>query len=268
MLLGTLAITGVGVLGVFGFRRLLLEGRDHRERLYGGTSTSGFAFAIGLFAALLTSFYSWRLIFLTFFGKPRWAGVRAYPACRPLTRTGPGQTRPPGQEHSGDHRIPKSPARSTSRRARPAIIPHESPWTMLVPLGVLSIGAILAGMAFHHPFIESTAGTEFWRGSLAFDEHLMEEIHHAPLWVKLAPAAVMIIGFLIRAAGLYPPHRPSQPLRGPVPRSPRVPAQQMVFRRDLSLRLRRAVDGAWPHLLKGGDEKVIDRFGPNGAARW
>ena len=27
---------------------------------------------IGAFAALLTSFYSWRLIFLTFFGKPRW----------------------------------------------------------------------------------------------------------------------------------------------------------------------------------------------------
>jgi NADH-quinone oxidoreductase subunit L len=25
-------------------------------------------------AALLTSFYSWRLIFLTFYGKPRWAG--------------------------------------------------------------------------------------------------------------------------------------------------------------------------------------------------
>jgi NADH-quinone oxidoreductase subunit L len=27
---------------------------------------------MGIFAALLTSFYSWRLVFLTFFGKPRW----------------------------------------------------------------------------------------------------------------------------------------------------------------------------------------------------
>ena len=32
------------------------------------------AFFIGVVAALLTSFYSWRLIFLTFYGKPRWAG--------------------------------------------------------------------------------------------------------------------------------------------------------------------------------------------------
>ena len=33
----------------------------------------GVAFAVAVFAALLTSFYSWRLIFLTFYGKPRWS---------------------------------------------------------------------------------------------------------------------------------------------------------------------------------------------------
>jgi NADH-quinone oxidoreductase subunit L len=41
-----------------------------------GSGTPGlgtFAFWMGIFAALLTSFYSWRLVFLTFFGKPRWA---------------------------------------------------------------------------------------------------------------------------------------------------------------------------------------------------
>ena len=34
---------------------------------------SMFAFWMGAIAALLTSFYSWRLMFLTFWGKPRWA---------------------------------------------------------------------------------------------------------------------------------------------------------------------------------------------------
>src|SRR3546814_1445178 len=38
-----------------------------------GTTIGGFAFFVGVFAALLTSFYSWRLVFLTFFGKARWA---------------------------------------------------------------------------------------------------------------------------------------------------------------------------------------------------
>ena len=38
-----------------------------------GTVHGTMAFFVGAFAALLTSFYSWRLIFLTFFGKARWA---------------------------------------------------------------------------------------------------------------------------------------------------------------------------------------------------
>ena len=38
-----------------------------------GTVPGTIAFFLGV-AALLTSFYTWRLIFLTFFGKPRWAG--------------------------------------------------------------------------------------------------------------------------------------------------------------------------------------------------
>jgi NADH:ubiquinone oxidoreductase subunit 5 (subunit L)/multisubunit Na+/H+ antiporter MnhA subunit len=36
--------------------------------------------------------------------------------------------------------------------------PHESPLSMLIPLGVLSLGAIFAGFLFHHAFI-SEEGT-------------------------------------------------------------------------------------------------------------
>ena len=74
MMAGTLAITGVGILdrwfGFAGFysKDAILEaalcqrfGKRHVRLLDGGD------------AALLTSFYSWRLVFLTFFGKPRWA---------------------------------------------------------------------------------------------------------------------------------------------------------------------------------------------------
>jgi NADH-quinone oxidoreductase subunit L len=44
MLIGTLAITGVGIIQVrpaeLRLRRLLLQGRDHRERLMSGTRTA------------------------------------------------------------------------------------------------------------------------------------------------------------------------------------------------------------------------------------
>ena len=47
--------------------------------------------------------------------------------------------------------------------------PHESPWTILVPLGLLSLGAIFAGQLFHGAFVEAEGGAEFWRGSVAFE---------------------------------------------------------------------------------------------------
>ncbi len=75
--------------------------------------------------------------------------------------------------------------------------PHESPWTILVPLGVLSLGAIFAGFLFHAAFVEPEAGAEFWKGSVAFNEHLAHAMHEVPLWVKLSPLAVMLIGLAI-----------------------------------------------------------------------
>ena len=38
-----------------------------------GSVSGTVAFWLGVLVALMTSFYSWRLVFLTFFGEPRWA---------------------------------------------------------------------------------------------------------------------------------------------------------------------------------------------------
>jgi NADH-quinone oxidoreductase subunit L len=79
MTAGTLAITGVGIAGVFGFAGFYSKDAILEAAFASGTELGGFAFWVGITAALMTSFYSWRLVFLTFFGKPRWA-VGAYPA--------------------------------------------------------------------------------------------------------------------------------------------------------------------------------------------
>ena len=49
---------------------------------------------------------------------------------------------------------------------------------MLVPLIVLTLGAIFAGYLFHHSFISEGTG-EFWKGSLVFHEHLIHAMHAA-----------------------------------------------------------------------------------------
>lgn len=75
--------------------------------------------------------------------------------------------------------------------------PHESPWVMLIPLVLLSLGAVFAGFLFHDQFIGPEGGIEFWKGALAFDSHLMHASHEVPTWVKFGPFAVMITGLAI-----------------------------------------------------------------------
>ncbi len=72
MLIGTLAITGVGIpFTPFGFAGFFSKDVIIEATYASHSPVAGFAFAMLVIAALFTSFYSWRLMFLTFFNKPR-----------------------------------------------------------------------------------------------------------------------------------------------------------------------------------------------------
>jgi NADH-quinone oxidoreductase subunit L len=118
--------------------------------------------AVGLLTALLTAFYMSRMIYLTFFGTPRWA--------------------------EGAH-------------------PHEAPPVMALPLGVLAVAALGAGV-LNTP----------WRPGLA---HFLDpvfaglQVAHLPAsttqWVLAAvSAAVAVVGILLAAAVYLRGRRPSE----------------------------------------------------------
>ena len=66
MLVGTLSLTGFPLTSGFVSKDAIIEAA------YAGDSpAAAYGFVLTLFAALLTAFYSWRLMFLTFEGKPR-----------------------------------------------------------------------------------------------------------------------------------------------------------------------------------------------------
>ena len=72
MVIGTVAITGVGIpLTNIGFAGFLSKDAIIESAYAGHNPAAGFAFWLLVISALMTSFYSWRLIFLTFFGAPR-----------------------------------------------------------------------------------------------------------------------------------------------------------------------------------------------------
>ena len=258
MMAGTLAITGVGIpftqIGFAGFfsKDAILESAFAA----GGAGTG--AFYVGVLAALLTSFYSWRLMFLTFWGKPRWAQSEHI---QHAVHDAHGHD---DHAHDDHHAHGHHDAHGDGTAG---YHPHESPWVMLVPLILLSVGAVLGGFAFYHGFVGPEEGAHFWAAStLFFSEHLMEAAHHVPAWVKLSPFVVMLTGLVI--AWLAYMRYTDWPAR--------FTAQFHVLYDFLlnkwyfdELYDRIFVRPAfWLGRLfwKGGDQGVIDRFGPNGAA--
>jgi NADH-quinone oxidoreductase subunit L len=71
MLIGTFALTGVGIPGIGGFAGFYSKDSIIEAAYAAGTAQSTFAFAALVIAAFCTSFYSWRLAFMTFNGPMR-----------------------------------------------------------------------------------------------------------------------------------------------------------------------------------------------------
>ncbi|MGQ0672735.1 MAG: NADH-quinone oxidoreductase subunit L [Hyphomicrobium sp.] len=154
MLIGTLALTGVGIPHLAGFAGF--HSKDAIvEAAYAGHTPGNYAFWLLVAAALMTSFYSWRLMFMTFHGSTR--------------------AEPETYAHA-----------------------HESPPVMLVPLGVLAVGAVLAGVVFSSFFIGH--GYEaFWGKALVEgpDNHVRHAMHEVPELVAWAPTLAMLAGFAL-----------------------------------------------------------------------
>ncbi|WP_312795400.1 NADH-quinone oxidoreductase subunit L [Tianweitania sp.] len=225
MVIGTIALTGVGIpttmIGTAGFfsKDAIIEGSFAAHN-----PVTGYAFIMLVIAAVFTSFYSWRLIFMTFHGKPR---------------------------ASADvmHHV------------------HESPPVMLVPLFILAVGALLAGVLFEGYFVGHEYN-EFWKGALFTlpENEILEHFHHVPLWVKLSPFIAMLVGFLL--AYQFYIRSPETPKR--------LAAQhhglyqfllnKWYFDELYDFLFVRPAMRIGRFLWKQGDGRVIDGLGPDGIA--
>ncbi|MFL6757137.1 MAG: NADH-quinone oxidoreductase subunit L [Sphingomicrobium sp.] len=257
MIAGTLAITGVGIFGV-GFAGYHSKDAIIESAWAAGSVHGTVAYFIGVFAALLTSFYSWRLIFLTFFGRPRWAGSEHIQHAVHHVHEDAGEM---ASDHDSalDHMV-------KPREGTAGYHPHESPWTILVPLGLLSLGAVFAGFLFNHAFIQPEGGPEFWRGSVAFSEHLAHAMHEVPALVKWSPFIVMLIGLGLAYRNYIA--RPAAPAAfvAMFPGVHKFLMHKWYFDELYDLIFVRPAMVLGRFFWKRGDEQVIDRFGPHGAA--
>ena len=68
---------------------------------------------------------------------------------------------------------------------------HESPLVMLIPLVLLSVGALFSGIFFKEIFIGTESSQLFWKDSIMFLEPLSKD--HPPLWFLLLTPSFVII---------------------------------------------------------------------------
>jgi NADH-quinone oxidoreductase subunit L len=254
MVAGTLAITGVG-LGPVGFAGYWSKDAILESAWASGSVSGTIAFWLGALAALLTSFYSWRLIFLTFFGPPRWA------ASENVKHALHGEHDTPDEEHGDSahdpHHVPTGAG---------GYHPHESPLTMLVPIGLLAVGAVFSGQIWHGIFVDAARAPEFWRGSVAFSEHLAHAAHESTTWVKLTPTIVMLIGLWIAWNNYMRNPGAADRFVAQFPAVYRFVANKWYFDELYDFLFVRPALWLGRLFWHGGDEGTIDRFGPHGAA--
>ncbi|WP_159975949.1 MULTISPECIES: NADH-quinone oxidoreductase subunit L [unclassified Novosphingobium] len=276
MTAGTLAITGVGIAGVAGFAGFYSKDAILEAAFGSGTPVGSFAFWMGIFAALMTSFYSWRLVFLTFFGKPRWIqSEHIQHAVHDAHGHGHDDhahdaNAHDNHAHDDDAHAPadigsRGPDYAAHGDGTGGYHPHESPLVMLVPLLILAVGAVAAGFVFNHAFVSEGEG-EFWKGALVFHEHLIHAMHGVPTWVKWTPFTAMAIGFVIAWYGYI------KNLSFPKAVAAQLgPVYTFVYRKWMFDELYNAIfvrPAFWLGQVfwKVLDIGVIDRFGPDGAA--
>ena len=140
MIIGTLALTGFPFLSGYYSKEAIIEFAYLK-----GNTVGYYAVAVGIITALMTAFYSWRLIFKTFHGK------------------------------------------FNNKEINLSSI-HESRLSMLIPSGLLAIGAITTGILFKEILIGHDMN--FWKNSILFLNSITH--HHPPIWLIIITPLIVI----------------------------------------------------------------------------
>jgi NADH-quinone oxidoreductase subunit L len=217
MWIGTLALIGFPFTAGFYSKDAILEAAWASHNPF-----HMYAFWLGITAAVLTAFYSGRLIFMTFHGESR------------------------ADEHVQSH-------------------VHESPKVMTIPLGVLAAGALVAGFAGYGMIAEDGS---WWAGAIFThpDNHVLHDMHDVPLLVYLSPLFAMTIG--LGLSYVFYMVKPDLPGRTVAMFRPLHTFfyNKWYFDELYDAIFVRPAKALGLGLWRGGDQAIIDRFGPDGVA--
>ncbi|HET6395516.1 MAG TPA: NADH-quinone oxidoreductase subunit L [Pseudoxanthomonas sp.] len=152
--IGTLALVGTPFFSGFYSKDTIIEAAAHHAHEGSGwIATYGYWAVLG--GVIVTSFYSFRLLFLAFHGEERFRHADAHHA---VSHGSSAHTDAEAQSHAHD-----AHGHDDGHGHHGAHEPHESPWVVTVPLVLLAIPSVLIGFFTIGPML---FGTD-WRGQHA-----------------------------------------------------------------------------------------------------
>ena len=241
-LIGSLALVGTPFFSGFYSKESIIEAVHHAN-----VPGSGIAYWALLSGVFVTAFYSFRMYFLVFHGKPRFETAHGHDA------------------HGHD---------AHGHDGHGAHVPHESPWVVTVPLVLLAIPSIIIGaiaadsmitgeyfkgvitvFADTHPAMAALA--EHWHGWVAMALHGFTSL---PFWLMVAGIATAWYFYLVNPAI---PARLQQTFKGIYTVLENKYYLDRFNEWFFAGGARRLGSGLW----KRGDQGLIDGLVVNGSAR-
>ena len=227
--IATLAIAGIPPFAGFWSKDEILW------KAYSSDHGSWVFWLIGVITALLTSFYMFRLLFMTFFGDYRGARVDAHGQAHAVH----GHDEHGQDEHGHGE-------------------PHESPMVMLVPLMILALLSMVGGLVGIGNRFEHFLGPVFASGSVAegAGEAASRGTELLLMGISVAVAFLgLIVAYVLYVSKPYLPEKIADALNGFYTT---VLNKYYVDELYAKLFVKPLVDGSTTILWQGVDRKVID----------
>ena len=281
--LGTLALVGTPFFSGFYSKDSIIEAAAHHA--HESTSwVATYGYWAVLLGAFVTSFYSFRLLYMTYFGEERFRHVHDSHAHGDHADGNPADGNPAEVNHD-HHDAHHADVHDDHAHGHGVHEPHESPWVVTLPLILLAIPSVVIGFLTVGPMLFGTDWSghheqlPFFLGAIDVSQahdvvaKLKSEMWHGPVAFALhgfmAPAFWLAFGGFLLATLMYwwKPWLPAK-----------VGAFPPFALMGRILDNKYGMDDLWISGFAGGgllvgklsrrnDEKVIDGFFVNGSAR-
>ena len=202
--IGSLALIGTPFFSGYYSKDLIIDAVKHQHHLHPDNWIAGYAYWCVLIGVFVTAFYSFRLLFMTFHGKPRFdtsvAAHDGHAAHETHAEEGHGAHDHAHDDHSHDAHDHAHDDHGHGHHGGP---PKESPWVVTGPLIALAIPSVLIGAITFVPLLFGGGFGESIFYSAEHHESLNEIGESVGDWLHFALHAVGNPVFWLMLAGVF-----------------------------------------------------------------